>query len=72
MSACVMRSVVRSNGLRNGDIPSSSSPALVMPLGEKADMLRDDLLDPTGPAAGAMEFCPHPVLVTVPERNFTA
>jgi PAS domain-containing protein len=34
---------------------------------EKADMLRDDLLDPTGPAAGAMEFCPHPVLVTDPE-----
>jgi PAS domain-containing protein len=31
---------------------------------EKADQMKDEILDPTGPAAGSMEFCPHPVLVT--------
>jgi PAS domain-containing protein len=31
---------------------------------DKADQMRDELLDPSGPASGAMELCPHPVLVT--------
>jgi len=31
---------------------------------EKADQMRDELLDPSGPAAGSLDFCPHPVLVT--------
>lgn len=31
---------------------------------EKADLMRDEFLDPSGPASGAMELCPHPVLVT--------
>ncbi len=31
---------------------------------EKAKVLKEEYADPTGPAAGAMEFCPHPVLVT--------
>ena len=31
---------------------------------ENAEVLKKELLDPDGPAAGSMEYCPHPVLVT--------
>lgn len=31
---------------------------------EKADQMKAEVLDPSGPMAGAMELCPHPVLVT--------
>jgi PAS domain-containing protein len=33
-------------------------------MGMNFEMLRNEMIDPAGPAAGAMEFCTHPVLVT--------
>jgi len=44
--------------------PMNATPNEMMGMWEKADQIRDELLDPSGPAAGSMEFCPHPVLVT--------
>jgi PAS domain S-box-containing protein len=31
---------------------------------DRAEVLKEEVLDPEGPSAGAMEHCPHPVLVT--------
>jgi PAS domain S-box-containing protein len=44
--------------------PLSATLSEMKAMWEKADEMRDEILDPSGPAAGAMEFCPHPVLVT--------
>lgn|GEM_PF-1877473 len=47
--------------------PRTANDGDIEGMWEKADMLRDELLEPTGSAAGAMDFCPHPVMVTDPE-----
>jgi PAS domain-containing protein len=44
--------------------PLNTTPNEIKDIWEKTDMMREELLDPSGPAAGAMERCPHPVLVT--------
>ncbi|MHC1680223.1 MAG: MEDS domain-containing protein [Methanomassiliicoccales archaeon] len=44
--------------------PMNATAAELKEMWEKADQMKDEILDPSGPAAGSMEFCPHPVLVT--------
>ena len=31
--------------------------------------MKDEILNPSGPSAGAMELCPHAIMVTDPEWN---
>jgi len=44
--------------------PLNATASELREMWKKADQMKEELLDPTGPAAGSMEFCPHPVLVT--------
>ncbi len=44
--------------------PKRASVRGMREMWDRSDALRQELLDPAGPAAGSMERCPHPVLVT--------
>jgi len=35
----------------------------------RAEAMKDEILNPSGPSAGAMELCPHAIMVTDPEWN---
>jgi len=35
----------------------------------RTEVMKDEILNPSGPSAGAMEFCPHAVMVTDSEWN---
>jgi len=44
--------------------PLTATPDEIDEMWEKADLMREELLDPSGPSSRTLDFCPHPVLVT--------